>query len=100
VCRTSSSGQIAAAERSSWTPSRQEASRRIVLDVLAASRRDRRAGVGLGDEPLPGGREGRHVGGRQPVRHGLLEPQRVRVGAGREARVREQQRQRVHQNSE
>ena len=39
-----------------------------------------------------------HVG--QPVQHRLLEPERVRVGPGREARVGEQQRERVHQNSE
>ena len=45
----------------------------------------------LRDQPLAAGGERRHVAGAQPVVDRLLEPERVRVAARREAPVREQQ---------
>ena len=111
-----SPGQTVAAERSSCAPSRRAASRSTGLGQRAAHSASSRASarspsvgraprlhgearVGLGHQPQPRGDERRHVG--QPVGDRLLEPQRVGVGARREAGVREQERERVHaQNSE
>ena len=107
--RRTGTSQMTAAERSSCAPSRRALSRSTGLGqriahstssraelahAARAARLDREARVGLGHQPLAGADERGDVG--QPVGDRLLEPERMGVGPGGEARVGEQQGQRVH----
>ena len=83
-----------AAPGSGSAPPTRTSSRASSRTPRGSARLDREARVGLGDPALAGADERGDVG--QAVGDRLLEPERVRVGPGREARVGEQQGQRVH----